>query len=92
MDTVVGTVTAAADLVGGRGPSYELTIDLGARGSRKAYVVAGALYRDRDALVGRQVVCALVDDEVRVLFAESHAKGLVLVLPDTDVEDGTVVT
>jgi prepilin-type processing-associated H-X9-DG protein len=91
VDLVVGTITAAADLVGGRGPSYELTLDLGPRGVRKAFVATGAEYRDRAALVGTQVLCSLEGSEANVLFADSHGKGFVLVRPDADVEDGTVV-
>jgi hypothetical protein len=41
--------------------------------------------------VGRQVVCGLRGDEVLVLAAHSHAGGVVLVRPDRDVEDGTIV-
>lgn len=87
----MGTVVTADDLVGGRAPSYELGVDLGSRGSRSISLQAGALYRDRDALVGCQVVCALDDGEDRILFAESHSKGVVLLRPDVDVEPGTVI-
>jgi len=91
VDLVVGRITAAVDLVGGRGPSYELTLALGPRGVRKAYVAAGAAYREREELVGRQVVCSLDGGEAAVLYAESHDRGPVLLVPDADVEDGTVV-
>lgn len=90
-ELLVGRITAIADLIGGRGPSYRLTVDLGPRGTREASIYVGAKYTDRDALVGQQVVCALDGDEVVVLFAQSHAGGVVLVRPDEDVEEGTVV-
>jgi len=79
------------DLVGGRGPSYRLTIDLGSRGVSESSVQIGANYLDREGLVGRQVVCVLADEELVVLFAQSHAKGVVLIRPDEEVEDGTIV-
>lgn len=86
---LVGRVVDAADLVGGRAPSYELTIDLGPRGIRQASIQAGSNYADRDRLVGTQVVC-VEGDSITVLFAHSHSKGLVLLRPDQDVEDGTI--
>ena len=42
-------------------------------------------------LEGKQVVCALRGDELLVLAAHSHAGGVVLIRPDGDVEEGTVV-
>jgi hypothetical protein len=42
-------------------------------------------------LEGTQVVCAPRGDEVLVLAAHSHAGGVVLIRPDRDVEDGSVV-
>jgi len=90
-ELLVGRIEAADDLVGGRGPSYRLTVDLGTRGMRDVSMYVGAGYGDREALVGRQVVCALHGDDAIVLFAQSHASGVVLIRPDKDVEDGTVV-
>ena len=90
-ELLVGRITAADDLVGGRGPSYRLAIDLGSRGIREASIYAGAKYNDREALVGRQVVCALDGEAAVVLFAQSHAAGVVLIRPDEEVEEGTVV-
>ena len=90
-ELLIGRVVAADDLVGGRGPSYRLTIDLGSRGVSESSVQIGANYLDREGLVGRQVVCVLADEELVVLFAQSHAKGVVLIRPDEEVEDGTIV-
>jgi len=42
-------------------------------------------------LSGLQVVCMLGDEEPVVLFAQFHAKGVVLIQPDEEVEDGTTV-
>jgi hypothetical protein len=42
-------------------------------------------------LVGSQVVCALRGDDLVVLAARSHAHGTVLLRPERDVEDGTLV-
>jgi len=90
-ELLIGRVVAADDLVGGRGPSYRLTIDFGSRGLSESSVQIGANYLDREGLVGRQVVCVLADEELVVLFAQSHAKGVVLIRPDEEVEDGTIV-
>jgi hypothetical protein len=90
-ELLVGRVIAAEDLVGGRGPSYRLTIDLGGRGVREASMSPGANYVDRDLLIGTHVVCALDGDEALVLFAHSHAKGVVLIRPEEGVEEGTIV-
>jgi tRNA-binding protein len=86
----VGRVVAAEGHPGARAPSFRLTLDLGPGGRRLATVPAGSYAGDE--LLGRQVVCLLLDaDEALVLGAHSHAHGLVLLRPDTDVEDGTAV-
>jgi hypothetical protein len=90
-ELLVGRVEAAQDLVGGRGPSYQLRINLGPGGIHECVIYAGASYRDRDALVGRQVICAVENGEARVLFAQSHGHGVVLVQPEYEVENGTIV-
>lgn len=90
-DLVVARILAAADLPGARAASYRLTLDLGPRGRREASIQAGAAHEDRDALVGRLVVCLLAGDETLVLAAQSHAHGLVFVEPEREVEPGTIV-
>ena len=45
-----------------------------------------------EELDGTQVVCARDEDELVVLAAHSHSRGLVLLRPDRDVEDGSVVS
>jgi hypothetical protein len=72
-ELLVGRITATDDLVGGRGPSYRLTIDLGPRGVRGASIYVGAKYDDRDEVVGRQVVCALDGDEAVFLKRSTRA-------------------
>jgi tRNA-binding protein len=89
LELVVGRVVAADDHPGARAPSYLLTIDLGGRGTREASVPASGY--ERDELIGRQVVCALGGDEALVLGAHSHARGVVLLRPDREVEDGSTV-
>jgi tRNA-binding EMAP/Myf-like protein len=88
-DLVVGRVVGAEPHPGARAPSYLLLLDLGGRGEREASVEAGG--HEADELVGSQVVCALRGDDVIVLAARSHAHGSVLLRPERDVEDGTVV-
>ncbi len=89
LDLVVGRVVAASEHPGSRAPSLLLTIDLGPRGERQASVLSPN-YEPRE-LVGRQVVCALGDEDAVVLGAHSHAAGIVLLAPDREVEDGTAV-
>jgi tRNA-binding EMAP/Myf-like protein len=86
---VVGRVVAVDDHPGSRAPSYRLTLDLGPSGRRQATLPAG-LY-SRDDLLDRRVVCTLEGEEAVVVAARSHAKGLVLLVPERDVEDGTAV-
>jgi tRNA-binding EMAP/Myf-like protein len=85
----VGRIVAVADHAGARAPSYLLTIDLGSQGRRECSIPRAGY--EADALEGTQVVCALRGDEILVLAAHSHASGVVLVRPDRDVEDGSVV-
>jgi tRNA-binding EMAP/Myf-like protein len=86
---VIARIAAAEPHPGARAPSYVLRLDLGGRGEREATVEAGAY--EADELVGTQVVCALRGDDVVVLAARSHAHGKVLMRPEREVEDGTVV-
>jgi tRNA-binding protein len=90
IELVVGRIVDVADHPGARAPSYLLTLDLGGRGRREASVPAGDY--PRDELRGRQVVCALGRNDALVLGAHSRSHGLVLLVPDRDVEDGTAVS
>ena len=89
LDLLVGRITGVEPHPGARAPSYLLRLDLGGRGEREASVEAGG-YRP-DELEGAQVLCALRGDAVLVLAARSHAHGSVLLRPEREVEDGTVV-
>jgi tRNA-binding EMAP/Myf-like protein len=85
----VGRIVTVTEHVGARAPSYLLTIDLGAKGSRECTMPRAGY--EAGELEGKQVVCALHGDELLVLAAHSHAGGVVLIRPDGDVEEGTVV-
>lgn len=89
LELVVGRVVEAEDLVGSRGPSYRLTVDFGGRGRRETSLSLPPA-RKRE-LVGRQIVCALAGEEPLVLAARSHGRGLVLLEPEEEVEDGSPV-
>jgi tRNA-binding EMAP/Myf-like protein len=86
-ELIVGRVVSVGDHPGSRAPSFLLRVDLGGRGERDAQMEPGEY--SKDELVGRLVVVSL-DDEAIVLAARSHA-GTRLVVPDGDVEPGTVV-
>jgi hypothetical protein len=88
-ELLVGRVVGVEGHAGARAPSYLLKIDLGSRGHVQASIVRGTY--EGDELKGTQVVVALRGDEALVLGARSHAAGLVLLRPDRDVEDGTIV-
>src|SRR5919202_270095 len=89
-ELAVGRVVAVDDHAGARAPSYLLRLDLGPRGQVETSVERGSY--ERGELEGAQVVVALHGDEAVVLAARSHSAGLVLLRPDREVEDGTVVS
>jgi tRNA-binding EMAP/Myf-like protein len=89
MALVVGRIVSAEQHPGARAPSYLLVVDLGGEGRRESTLPAGSYAADE--LEGRQVVCALAGDELTVLAAHARGRGLVLVAPDREVEDGTPV-
>lgn len=89
VDLVVARIVEVEDHPGARAPSYRLMLDLGGRGSRQATLPAGG-YEDND-LVGRQVVCQVVEEDVAVLGAHSRSQGLVLIAPEREVEAGSAV-
>jgi tRNA-binding EMAP/Myf-like protein len=88
-DLVVGRIVAVDDHPGARAPSYLLRVDLGTRSERETSIERGSY--EREELVGVQVVVALDGDDALVVAARSHAVGVVLLRPDREVEDGTVV-
>lgn len=89
LELVVARVREVTRHAGARGPSVRLVLDCGPRGEREALLAEPPV--DADGLVGRQLVCALGAEDALVLAAHSHAKGLVLLGPDGEVEDGTAV-
>jgi tRNA-binding EMAP/Myf-like protein len=89
-ELLVGRVVAVDEHAGARAPSYRLRLDLGPRGEVETAVERGSY--EREELEGAQVVVALRDDEALVVAARSHSAGLVLLRPDRNVEDGTIVS
>ncbi len=89
MALVVGRIVSAEQHPGARAPSYLLGVALGGEGRRESTLPAGGYAADE--LEGRQVVCALEGDELTVLAAHARGRGLVLVAPDREVEEGTPV-
>ena len=85
----IGRIVAVVEHPGGRAPAFLVTVDLGAQG-RHECSVPHSTYEARD-LEGTQVVCARDGDDIVVLAARSHAGGVVLLRPDREVEDGTIV-
>jgi tRNA-binding EMAP/Myf-like protein len=89
-ELLVGRVVSVEEHPGARAPSYLLRLELGPRGEVETSVERGRY--ERGELEGAQVVVVLRGDEALVLAARSHAAGLVLLRPDREVEDGTVVS
>lgn len=87
---IVGRVVAVTPHSGARAPAYLLTVDLGPQGRHECSVPRGD-YEPAE-LEGAQVVCARDGDEYVVVGAHSHAHGLVLLRPDREIEDGSVVS
>lgn len=89
IDLLVGRIVSVDEHPGARAPSFLLRLDLGPRGEREATIERGSY--ERGELESRQVVVAVHGDEALVVAAHSHGAGLVLLRPDREVEDGTVV-
>ena len=98
LDLAVGRILEVGYLPGTRKPFFALTIDFGERGLRRS--AAQITHYPREELVGRQVVAVLgfeprrvagFASEVLVLGAMSDEKGVVLLRPDEEVEEGTPV-
>lgn len=86
---VVGRVVNVRSHPGARAPSFVLDVDLGWGEPHEATLPAAGY--EPDELRGRQVVCLPGEGELVVLGAHSHARGVVLLRPDEEVEDGTPV-
>lgn len=98
LELAVGVVIEVEDFPEARDPAFMLTIDFGARGTRRSS--AKLTHYARETLLGRQVVCVLgfepkrvagFKSEVLVLGALSREHGVVLLRPDRDVEPGSGV-
>jgi tRNA-binding EMAP/Myf-like protein len=89
-ELVVGRVVTVEEHAGARAPSYLLRLDLGPRGEVETSVERGSY--EPEELGDAQVVVVLRGEEALVLAARSHSAGLVLLRPDREVEDGTVVS
>jgi tRNA-binding protein len=94
----VGVVTEVEEFPEARVPAYKLTVDFGSEiGTKRSS--ARLTHYPRDAILGRQVVCALGFPvkriagfpSVLVLGAYSAEHGVVLLKPDRDVEPGSSI-
>ena len=98
IEITVGRVLEVGELEGTRKAFRTLVIDFGERGVRRS--AAQITRYPPEGLIGRQVVAVLgfeprpigrFQSEVLVLGAISPEKGVVLLRPDDDVEDGSPV-
>jgi tRNA-binding protein len=95
----VGRVSAVDDFPEARNPSYKLTVDFGAFGTRRSSAAVRRWYEKAD-LLGRLVVCvtnfpprriATFDSEVLTLGAVEADGRVVLLKPDGEAELGSVI-
>ena len=95
----VGRVLAVEDFPEARNPSYKLTIDFGAFGTRRSSAAVRRWYEKAD-LQGRLVVCvtnfpsrriASFESEVLTLGAIEEDGRVVLLRPDDDAELGSLI-
>ena len=93
----VGRVLTVEDFPEARNPSYKLTIDFGAHGTRRSSAAVRRWYQ-KSELEGRLVVCvtnfpprriATFDSEVLTLGAIEEDGRVVLLRPDEDAELGS---
>jgi tRNA-binding protein len=94
----VGSITGVDDFPEARDAAYKLVIDFGPFGTRRSS--AQITHYSKDALVGRQVVCVVgfepkriagFKSQVLVTGALSDARGVVLLRPDKEVENGAAI-
>ena len=95
----VGRVIAVDDFPEARNPSYKLTIDFGASGTRRSSAAVRRWYEKSD-LLGRLVVCvtnfpprriATFDSEVLTLGAVEEDGSVALLKPDADAALGSLI-
>src|SRR5258705_10373858 len=95
----VGRVLAVEDFPEARNPSYKLTIDFGAHGTRRSSAAVRRWYQKTD-LQGRLVVCvtnfpprriATFDSEVLTLGAIEEDGKVVLLQPGAEAELGSLI-
>ena len=98
LQLAVGTITDVAPFPQARNPAYKLTVDLGPLGTRRSS--AQLTHYAPEDLIGRQVVCVVgfepkriagFKSEVLVTGAISETAGVVLLRPDTSVENGSPI-
>lgn len=96
----VGRIVDVAEVPDARKPSFRLTIDFGALGTRQSVAALKTDYR-REELEQRQVVCVFnlpprrvagVKSEVLVLAATEEDGTLRLLQPEPQAELGSVIT
>lgn len=88
-ELAAGRVVAVRKHPGARAPSLLLIIDLGPHGRHDVVLPTGDY--EPGELEGSQILCRRDADKVVVVGAHSHGRGLVLLRPDREVEDGTIV-
>lgn len=100
VDMRIGTVIEATDFPEARKPAIKLEIDFGSLGIKKSSAQITKRYKPED-LIGRQIVAVVnfppmriagFKSEVLVLGGVSDEDDVILLTPDTEVENGTKIS
>ncbi|MCF8460430.1 MAG: chaperone CsaA [Flavobacteriales bacterium] len=100
IDLRVGTIINAEPFPEARKPAYKLTIDFGALGTKQSSAQITKRYKTEE-LIGRQIVAVFnfspkkvagFKSEVLVLGATPEADDVVLLSPENELPNGSVVS
>jgi len=100
VDMRIGTVIDATDFPEARKPAIKLEIDFGPLGIKKSSAQITKRYKPED-LIGRQIVAVVnfppmriagFKSEVLVLGGVPDEDDVILLSPDTEVENGTKIS
>ncbi len=100
IDLRVGTIVKAEEFTEARNPAYKLTIDFGDLGTKQSSAQITKRYK-KEELEGRQIVAVFnfppkkiagFKSEVLVLGATPSANDVVLLAPENELTNGSVVS
>ncbi|MDO5970526.1 tRNA-binding protein [Flavivirga aquimarina] len=98
VDLRIGTIIEVNDFPEARNPAYQLTIDFGDLGIKKSSAQITTLYKKED-LLQRQIVAVINFPKKQIakfmseclVLGAVNGKGVILLNPENQVENGTPV-